>query len=92
MGRPAGGDGRRAVCGPYGRGAHSSRTAAALSWRLRNDKSIALSFIGESLRPAAAGADRAAHLGQCLLGETFLGDVEHQAATLSADQEPWSVI
>ena len=30
----------------------------ALSWRLFNDESIALSFIGESLRPAAAGPDR----------------------------------
>ena len=64
----------------------------ALSWRLFNDESIALSFIGESLRPAAAGPDRAPYLGQHLLGETFLGDVELLAATLSADQEPWCTI
>ena len=63
----------------------------ALSWRLLTDKSPVLAVIGEALRDVEV-SDRAVLLGQSLLIETFLGEVETKASALSDELEPWRTI
>ena len=63
----------------------------ALSWRLLIDKSPVLAVIGEALRDVEV-SDRATALGQSLLNETFLGEVETKVSALSDELEPWRTI
>jgi hypothetical protein len=63
----------------------------ALSWRLLTHKSAVFAAIGEALRDAEV-SDRAAALGQSLLIETFLGEVETKGSELSDELEPWRTI
>ena len=63
----------------------------ALCWRLLTDKSPVLAVIGETLRDAEV-SDRVTALGQSLLNETFLGEVETKGSELSDELEPWRTI